>query len=39
MEKNSDEKFIIMQATIEANKQEMRANNQEYDDKMMKFTE
>ena len=38
MENRSDEKFIIMQATIESNKQEMRSNKQDYDEKMTQFT-
>ena len=39
MENNSDEQFIIIQAEIEANNQEMNANKQDYDEKMAKFTE
>ena len=39
MDNKSDIKFIIMQAAIEADKQEMKANNQDYDEKMTKFTE
>ena len=31
MDNNSDEQLIIIQSTIEANKQEMKANNQDYD--------
>ena len=33
MDNKSDEQFIIMQATIESKKQEMRANKQYSDDK------
>ena len=39
MDNKSDEQFIVMQATIESNKQDMKYNKQEYDDKKMKFTE
>ena len=34
-----DENFIIMLATIEANKQYMKTNKQDSDEKMMKLTE
>ena len=33
MENNSDEQFIIMQAAIEANKQDMKSNKQDSDEK------
>ena len=39
MENKSDEQFVTMQAAIEANKQYMRSNKQDYDDKMKKSTE
>ena len=39
MEKNYDEQLIIMQASIESNKQEMKVNKQASDDKMTKFIE
>ena len=39
MGNKSDEQFVIMQAAIEANKQEMKANNQDSDKKMMEFIE
>ena len=39
MDNNSDEQFIIMQAAIEYNKQEIKANKQDSDDKMMNLTE
>ena len=39
MDNKSDEQFIIMQATIETNKQDMRSNKQESDKKMMNTTE
>ena len=39
MDNKSDEQFIITQATIEANNQEMKAKNQDYDEKMMNTTE
>ena len=39
MEKKYYEQLIILRASIEANKQEMRANKQYYDWKMIKFTE
>ena len=35
----SDEHFIFMKSKIESNKQEMKYNRQDYDDKMMKVTE
>ena len=38
MDNKSDEKFTIMQAAIEANKQEMKSNKQESDEKMTQFT-
>ena len=38
-DKNSDEHFIIMQATIKYNKKEMKSNKQDSDDKMTQFTE
>ena len=39
MDNNCDEWFIIMQASIEANKQKKKANNQDSDDKTMKLKE
>ena len=39
MDNKSDKQFIIMQASIETKKQYMRANKQDYDNKMTKFTE
>ena len=39
MDKNSDEKFIIMQTSIKSNKQEMIANKQHSDDKMTRLKE
>ena len=43
MENNSDEQFIIMQKSIETNKQEskakMKANKQDSDEKIVQFTE
>ena len=39
MDKNSDENFIIIQAAIDSNKQEMKANKQYSDEKMMKIIE
>ena len=39
MDKNSYELFIIMQETIEANRQYMKASKQEYDEKMINITE
>ena len=38
-EKNYDEQFIIMKSSIEANKQEMKPNKQDSDEKMTKFIE
>ena len=38
MEKHSDEQFKIMQYAIEANRQEVRANKQESDEKMTQST-
>ena len=38
MDKKYDEQFIITQASIETNKQNMRANKQDYDEKMIKLT-
>ena len=35
MDNKYDEKFIIMQATIESNKQEMKTNKQDSDKKMI----
>ena len=34
MENNSGEQFIMIQAKIEYNKQELKSNQQDYDDKM-----
>ena len=39
MYNNSDEQFINMQYIIQSNKQYMKANKQDYDEKMMKITE
>ena len=39
MDKNSDEQFIIMQAAIEANNQEMKSNKKDSNEKIMKLTE
>ena len=39
MDNNSYDQFIIMKAAIEANKQEMRANKQDYNEKMTSLTE
>ena len=39
MDNKSDEKFIITQAAIEANKKEMKYNKQDSDKKMMNPTE
>ena len=39
IDNNYDEHFIIMQATIEDNKKEMKYNKQDSDDKIMKLTE
>ena len=38
MDNNSDEQFVIMQSTIESKNQEIKANKQYYDEKIMKFT-
>ena len=35
MNNNSDEQFIIIEAAIESNKQEMKAKKQESDEKIM----
>ena len=39
MQNKSDEWFIIAQAAIEANKKDIRANNQDSDEIMTKLTE
>ena len=39
MEKNSDEQFIIIKDAIEYNKQEMKPNKQDSDEKLMQSTE
>ena len=39
MYNKSDEHFIIVQDSIESNKQEMKANNQDSDDIIMKVSE
>ena len=39
MGNNYDEQFIIMQATIKDNKQEMKSNKQDSDEKIMKLKE
>ena len=39
MDNKYDENFIVLQAAIEDNKQEIKSKNQHYDDKMMKLTE
>ena len=39
MENKSYEQFIIMQAAIESNKQYIKANKQDSDQKMTNFTE
>ena len=39
MDNKSDEQFIIMQATIEANNQDMKSNKQDSDEKTMNITE
>ena len=39
MDNKSDEQFIILQSTIESNKQDMKSNKQESDEKMMNLTE
>ena len=39
IDKKYNEQFIIMQAEIESNKQDMESNKQDSDKKMTKFTE
>ena len=39
MDNKSDENFIIIQAAIESNKQDMKSNKQYSDEKMMNLTE
>ena len=39
MENKSDEKFIVIQAAIESNNQDMKSNEQDSDEKMKKFIE
>ena len=39
MDNNSDENFIIMQVAMEAKNHDIKANNQDSDEKMMKLTE
>ena len=39
MDKNPDEQFIIIKAAIDSNKQEMKSNKKDSDEKMMKITE
>ena len=39
MDNDSGEQFVIMKATIEANKKNIETNNKYYDDKMMKLIE
>ena len=39
MDNKYDEQFIIMQATIKSNKQEIKSNKQDSDEKMMNLTE
>ena len=39
MDTNSDGQFIIIQAAIYSKKQEMKANKQDSDEKMMKIIE
>ena len=39
MENNSDEQFIIIKSAIEVNKQEIKSNKQDSDEKMMQSTE
>ena len=39
MYNKSYEKSIITQATTESNRQDMKSNKQEYDEKKMKLTE
>ena len=36
--KNSNEQFIVMQYSIEANKQDIKSNKKDSDKKMMKLT-
>ena len=38
IDNKSDEQFIIMQAAIESNKQDMKPNKQDYEEKIMKLT-
>ena len=38
MDNKSDEQFMIMQAKIEANKQDNKVKNQDPDEKTMKLT-
>ena len=38
MDNKYDEQFIIMKSAIEFNKQEMKSNRQDSDNKMMKLT-
>ena len=38
MENKSDENLIIMKEAIEAKKQDMKSNKQDYDEIMMPFT-
>ena len=38
MDNKSDEQFLLVQDSIEANKQEMKSNKQYSDDKMMNVT-
>ena len=39
MDKNSDENFIIIQTAVDSNKQEMKSNKKDSDNKLMKITE
>ena len=39
MDNKSDEHFIVMKATIESNKKEIKVNKQYSDEKMMKLAE
>ena len=39
MDNKYNEQFVLIQPTIEAKNQEMKANRQNSDDKMMKLTE
>ena len=39
MDSKSEEQFIVMQDIIEANKEEMKSNKQDYDEKIMNLTE